>query len=183
MKILKRWWWLLPLALFLALAAFLVWALAVPAPMPEALAALQSSTSVQVETEPWLVFRPVDHDPAVGLILYPGGRVDARAYAPAARAVAEEGYLVAIVPMPLNLAFFAPDRAAEVMAAFPETGHWAVGSGLWTTDYGLPSAGALPTYTSSTYTVPSPPPSWSYPLIPILRAPWVTSAAVMKLPV
>jgi pimeloyl-ACP methyl ester carboxylesterase len=61
------------------------------------------------------------------LILYPGGRVDARAYAPAARAIAEAGYLVAIAPMPLNLAVFAPDRAAEVMQAFPEIEQWAVG--------------------------------------------------------
>jgi dienelactone hydrolase len=29
--------------------------------------------------------------------------------------------------MPLNLAVFAPDRAAEVMAAFPQIGRWAVG--------------------------------------------------------
>jgi len=41
--------------------------------------------------------------------------VDPRAYAPAARALAEEGYLVVIVPMPLNLAVLAPGRAAEVM--------------------------------------------------------------------
>ena len=31
------------------------------------------------------------------------------------------------IRVPLNLAFFAPDRAAEVMAAFPEVEHWAVG--------------------------------------------------------
>jgi len=127
MRILKRWWWLLPLAIASAMAAFVVWALAVPAPMPEALAALQPSDSVQVETEPWLVFRPLENELPVGLILYPGGRVDARAYAPAARALAEEGHPVVIVPMPLNLAFFAPDRAAEVMAAFPEVQQWAVG--------------------------------------------------------
>ena len=72
-----------------------------------------------------MVFRP--GDPTTGLILYPGGRVDPRAYAPTARALAEEGYLVVIVPMPLNLAFFAPGRAAEVMAAFPDIESWAVG--------------------------------------------------------
>jgi len=95
--------------------------------MPEALAALQSDAQVQVEAEGWLIFRPVGGERAVGLILYPGGRVDPRAYAPPARAIAAEGYLVVMVPMPLNLAFFGPDRAAEVMAAFPEVEHWAVG--------------------------------------------------------
>jgi pimeloyl-ACP methyl ester carboxylesterase len=95
--------------------------------MPEGLAALVPDARVAVDTSPWLVFRPVDRAPTVGLILYPGGRVDPRAYAPAARTVAEQGYLVAIVPVPLNLAFFAPNRAAAVMAAFPSIERWAVG--------------------------------------------------------
>ena len=127
MRKLKRWLGLLFLLLLLSLAGFVVWASTPSSPMPEALAALQSDAQVQVETEPWLIFRPVGGKPAVGLILYPGGRVDPRAYAPAARAIAAEGYLVVLVPVPLNLAFFGPDRAAEVMAAFPEVKRWAIG--------------------------------------------------------
>jgi hypothetical protein len=127
MKWIKRLWWVLPALLILVGVAFFLWASAAAKPMPEALAALESDASVQVKTDPWLVFRPVDSDPTVGLILYPGGRVDPRAYAPTARAVAEEGHLVVIVPMPLNLAVFAPSRAAEVMAAFPGIERWAVG--------------------------------------------------------
>ena len=127
MRLLKRWWWLLPVVLILALAGFVVWAGTAAAPMPEALASLRSDTHVEVDQDPWLVFRPVGEEPEVGLVLYPGARVDPRAYAPAARALAEDGYLVVIVPMPLNLAFFAPDRAAEVMAVFPEIERWAVG--------------------------------------------------------
>jgi hypothetical protein len=127
MKWIKRLWWVLPALLILGGVAFTLWASAAATPMPEALAALDSDASVQVETDPWLAFRPVDLDPTVGLILYPGGRVDPRAYAPAARALAEEGYLVVIVPMPLNLAVFASGRAAEVMAAFPGIERWAVG--------------------------------------------------------
>jgi pimeloyl-ACP methyl ester carboxylesterase len=69
----------------------------------------------------------LDVDPAVGLILYPGGRVDPRAYAPPARAIAAGGYLVVIVPMPLNLAVFGPNRAAEVMDTFPGIELWAIG--------------------------------------------------------
>jgi len=53
--------------------------------------------------------------------------VDPRAYASTARGLAEDGYLVVIVPMPLDLAFFAPGRAAEVMAAFPGIKNWAIG--------------------------------------------------------
>jgi pimeloyl-ACP methyl ester carboxylesterase len=94
--------------------------------MPEAVAALESDGWVQVGTEPWLIFEPTGPRSNVGLIVYPGGRVDARSYAPTARAVAEAGHLTVIVPMPLNLAVLAPDRAGEVMAAFPEVDRWAV---------------------------------------------------------
>lgn len=127
MRLLKRWWWLVPLVLFLAAAGgFLVWASTPLGPMAEAVAALESDADVQVETEPWLVFRPTDAQADVGLIVYPGGRVDPRAYAPVARAVAEAGYQAVIVPMPLNLAVLAPARAGEVMAAFPEVDRWVV---------------------------------------------------------
>jgi dienelactone hydrolase len=127
MRRLKRWWWLLPLLLIVTAAAVLIWASTGPAPMPEALAALQSDSRVEVQTEPWLIFKPTEQDPTTGLILYPGGRVDARAYAPTAQSIAQQGYLVIIVPMPLDLAFFAPDRALEVIAAFPNIEAWAVG--------------------------------------------------------
>jgi len=95
--------------------------------MPEALTALESNSLTQVTTERWLVFQPASEDPIAGLVLYPGGRVDPRSYSPAARAVAEEGYLVVIMPMPLNLAVFASDAAVDVIAAYPEVSAWAIG--------------------------------------------------------
>jgi len=127
MRKLKRWLGLLFLLLLMALVGFVVWASMPSSPMPEALAVLQSDAQVQVETEPWLIFRPVGGNPTVGLVLYPGGRVDPRAYTPPARAIAAGGYLVVIVSMPLNLAFFGPNRAEGVMAAFPEVERWALG--------------------------------------------------------
>jgi pimeloyl-ACP methyl ester carboxylesterase len=95
--------------------------------MPEAVAALNSDDQVQVETEPWLIFQPATGEPDTGLIFYPGGRIDPRSYAPAARAIAAQGYLVVIVPMPLNLAVFGVERASEVMEAFPQIEHWVIG--------------------------------------------------------
>ena len=95
--------------------------------MPEAVAALRSDARVTVVADHWLTFRPMESAPTVGLIFYPGGRVDARAYAPAMHALAEAEYLSVVVPMPFNLAVFGADRAADVQAAFPEIAHWAVG--------------------------------------------------------
>jgi pimeloyl-ACP methyl ester carboxylesterase len=107
--------------------AFVVWGETPARPMPEALAALQSDTQVAVTTGKWLVFTPAASPPTTGFILYPGGRVDYRAYAPQAHAIAAHGYLVVIVRMPLNLAVFNPAAAAGVVAAYPEITTWAVG--------------------------------------------------------
>lgn len=113
--------------LLLASAGFLVWGSNPLGPAPEALAALQSDSTVAVSTSPWLEFRPAASQPMTGFVFYPGGRVDYRSYAPLARAIAAQGYLVIIPPMPLSLAVFAPGKAAEVIAAYPEIRHWAVG--------------------------------------------------------
>lgn len=112
--------------LLLAVAAFVIWAMTPLGPMPEALAALESDASVQVTTDPWYTFMPTGERNDVGLIIYPGGRVDPRSYAPTARAIAEQGYPVVIVPMPLNLAVFGIDKAADVIAAMPEVERWAI---------------------------------------------------------
>lgn len=113
--------------LVLAAGGFVVWAETPLGPMPEAVAALESDGEVTVQTAPWLLFSPTVKTPTVGLIFYPGGRVDPRSYAPAARAIAAQGYLVVIPPVPLNLAVFAPDIATDVIGANPAIQHWFVG--------------------------------------------------------
>jgi hypothetical protein len=123
--------WFIPIGIVvvLALAAlgFVVWGSMAAQPMPEALAAMQSDAQVRVQTNSWLEFSPAATEPSTGLILYPGGKVDPRAYAPAAHTLAAQGYLVVIVPMPLNLAVFGVDRANDVIAAYPSIRHWAIG--------------------------------------------------------
>jgi acetyl esterase/lipase len=123
----RRWWWVLLLIPLLLIGGFVIWAETPLGPMPEALAALESDEQVQVEQGKWYIFRPVNQTPETGIIIYPGGRVDPRSYAPTARLLAEEGYLTIIVPMPLNLAVFNPDAAEEVIAANPDISTWVVG--------------------------------------------------------
>ncbi len=115
------------IAFVVAGIGFAWWASQAAEPMPEALAALTSTADVTVDYTAWLTFTPTDQNPVGGLIFYPGGRVDPRAYAPAAQAIAAAGYLVVITPMPLNLAVLAPNRAEEVIAAYPNIEHWALG--------------------------------------------------------
>lgn len=106
---------------------FVIWATSTNPVLPEAAAALQSDVQVSVEQDRWIVFEPAGVEPQTGLIFYPGGRVDPRAYAPAMRTIAAEGYLAVIVPMPLNLAVFGSERAAGVIEAFPQVQRWAIG--------------------------------------------------------
>lgn len=127
----RRWllWGLAVLALVIVLAGVGTWAFVATngRPMPEAVAALQSDDKVRVTTEPWLIFEPTRDARPVGFIFYPGGLVQPTAYAPAARALAAQGYTTVIVPMPLNLAVLAPDRAKDVIAAYPQIPRWVVG--------------------------------------------------------
>ncbi len=107
---------------------FVIWGSTPARPMPEAISALSNSDEVKVETGKWLVFTPVSNSSATtGYIFYPGGRVDYRAYAPMAKSLAQEGFLVIIPRMPLNLAVFGINEAADVMAAHPEIKHWVLG--------------------------------------------------------
>lgn len=114
----------------LALAAFGYWRYdsqdRISQVTPEALAALQSDASVNITQDDWIVFAPAGASPTKGLIFYPGGEVDERGYAEPLRGIAASGYLVVLVPMPLQLAVFAPNRADEVIAAFPEIKTWAI---------------------------------------------------------
>src|SRR5512135_3173361 len=99
----KRLRWILSglvVVLVLAVGGFVAWAEITPPPEPTALAALQSDSAVQVSTNRWLVFQPANGPATTGFVFYPGGKVDPRAYAPQAHAIAGQGFLVVIVPVP-----------------------------------------------------------------------------------
>jgi len=128
MKILKK----VIIALLVLVGAisigFFIWGSTPAQPMPEAISTLASSDTVTVQTGKWLVFEPAGSTPATtGYIFYPGGRVDYRSYAPMAKALVQEGFLVVIPRMPLNLAVFGINEAADVIAAYPEINHWVMG--------------------------------------------------------
>jgi hypothetical protein len=107
---------------------FVAWASTPLGPGPSAMAALAPNATVSVETvNDWTVFRPTEASAQKGFIFYPGGRVDYRSYAPILKSVAQHGFLVVLVPMPLSMAFFAPDKADAVTSAFPEIQYWALG--------------------------------------------------------
>ena len=114
--------------ILIGLISFTIWASNAAPAQDIALEQLTSTSDVKFEVvNNWLVFRPAEKSATTGLILYPGARVDPQAYAVAAHQIAAEGFLVVIVPMPLNLAIFGIDRAEEVIQTFSEIDIWAIG--------------------------------------------------------
>jgi len=95
-------------------------------PAPLALEALQSDDQVSVELADMIVLKPVAVEPDVGVVFYHGAETDPRVYGRPLRALAEAGYLVVAVTMPRYLAVMAPDKADEVLAAFPGIESWTI---------------------------------------------------------
>jgi hypothetical protein len=127
MKIIKRILLGLVIVAVLISFGFVVWAETPLGPAPEALAALKSDSQVTVTTDKFITFQPANTQPTTGFIFYPGGRVDYRSYAAPLHEIAAQGYLVVLVPVRLNMAFFDINAAQPVFAAHPEIQHWAVG--------------------------------------------------------
>jgi hypothetical protein len=133
-RILRRIAMAVVVLLVVGIAAFLWWARPQPL-LPEATAALTSTPIVAFEAgaDGRLTYTSTEHldrgdaAPDTGLVLYTGGKVPPAAYAPAAQAIAEQGYVVIIVPAPLNFAIFDTGAAGPAIADHPEITAWAVG--------------------------------------------------------
>lgn len=91
---------------------------------PAALAALAPSATVSVaEDRSSVTFTPEKARPGA-LVLYPGARVDPRAYSVLARAVAERGHEVVVLKCPYDIAFLCTGRSRAVAG---DGVGWAVG--------------------------------------------------------
>lgn len=110
-------------------SVFVFWASDAAPASDVALKALSSDSQTYVTIEyGWATFYPADNPrPETGFIFYPGGKVDYRAYAPLMKMIADEGYFVVVMPVPLNLAMFDINVAARIQAQYPEIKNWFVG--------------------------------------------------------
>lgn len=112
----------------LAGLGLIVWGNDAYPPLQPALDALQSDSQVTVtEQEGFITFEPAGAEATTGFVLYPGGRVDYRVYAPVLRQIAARGFFVAVVKVRINLAFFDANAADRVITKYPAIRYWAIG--------------------------------------------------------
>ncbi len=116
------------------------------------------STKISKTYDNYFIFSPVDdNDLNTGFIFYPGGKVEALAYAPLMKKLSDRGLTAVLVEMPFNLAVFDTAAADRVLDEFEDIDNWFIGghslggamasSYLERTDYeyvGLVLLGAYP---------------------------------------
>jgi len=66
-------------------------------------------------------------DVNVGLIFYPGGKVEYTAYEPLMKSLASEGIMCVLMKMPFNLAVFDVNAADGVQELYPNIEKWYIG--------------------------------------------------------
>lgn len=107
-----------------------------------ALAALSSTESYNVsENSDFITFTPLEDKSDVGIIIYPGAKVQAESYAVIASELASNGYTTIIVKMPFNLAIFDVNKADSVIADHREINEWVIMGhslgGVFASDYAV----------------------------------------------
>lgn len=107
--------------------AFLAWALTPLGPSAVALQSMAADDSVSVaQKDGRLEVSPRSVTPTSAVIIYPGGRIEPRSYAPLARRLATAGHLAVIVEAPLSLAILDADAARAPIDAHPEIATWVL---------------------------------------------------------
>lgn len=107
-----------------------------------AINALSSTSYYTVNnTADFITFTPIHNKSSVGVIFYPGAKVEAESYAVIASELAYRGYTTVIVKMPFNLAFLDVNKADQVITNHPEITTWAIAGhslgGVFASDYAV----------------------------------------------
>lgn len=103
--------------------SFFVWASATYTPSEQ----LQSLVNIeQFITDDALIMAPEDGN-RIGMIVYPGAKVENTAYSYYAQGLMNEGYTVIVPQMPFNFALLSSSKATTYIEQFPQINEWIVG--------------------------------------------------------
>lgn len=120
-KVLKRLGMGLLVLVLVSLTGFAVYTLDYSRATPSALEAYTQSTKQSSSVHAFL-----SSTSSVGIIFYPGGKVDSKAYSPLCLELSEVGYSTFLVDMPFNLAVFDIDAANRVRKLNPQIKTWFI---------------------------------------------------------
>jgi hypothetical protein len=87
-------------------------------------ALISTSNNIEVDKNITTVTSTIQTDESIGLIFYPGGKVESSAYLPLLEKISQRGITCFLVDMPLNLAIFDLDAATTVMESHSEIDRW-----------------------------------------------------------
>ncbi|MDO4650796.1 MAG: alpha/beta fold hydrolase [Eubacteriales bacterium] len=88
-------------------------------------AAIQKDESIVVKEQNWLYLKAKSDE--IGLIFYPGAKVEYSAYLPLMKNLQEKNINCFLVKMPGNLAILGSNRGEQVIEAHPEIQKWYLG--------------------------------------------------------
>lgn len=118
-------WFVLGL-LALAMIVFSLWCMLPFGAMTQAMDAVISDQAVNVTEDINALSFESTTPNGTGIVLYPGARVSAAAYAPLARRLALEGIQVYVAKFPLKMAVLKGNAANSIIKANPEITTWYV---------------------------------------------------------
>jgi len=94
-----------------------------------------------VDTANSITFTPIENKSSIGIIFYPGAKIQPEAYSVIASKLATEGYTTIIVKMPFNLAIFGTNKADNVIDQHREISTWVIGGhslgGVFASDFAV----------------------------------------------
>lgn len=114
-KVIKKVLVSLGILLVVIVVGFMIWAGAIIKPMELAKQTISEPEGYMIEEEPYLHYRPIDNALDIGIIIYPGARVDDVAYGVIASELAKLGYDVYIVDFFVDFAVFGKNEADKIL--------------------------------------------------------------------
>lgn len=109
---------------------FLIWSINPLKPLSEVENYLKSSENVKIEYVGKDIFFKPKTNSNIGIIFYPGGHVDYRAYAPLGFYLAKNNINFVLLKMPLNLAFFRTNGAKNIIDKYGNIEWYVAGHSL-----------------------------------------------------
>lgn len=108
--------------ILISVGVFFIWANDYYPAEDEVVMAMKGDMSIE-EIDNLTILTP-DNESEIGIIFYPGAKVQAISYIPLLNKLKDAGYTCALIEMPFNMAIFDSDAADKVFDILPNIKNW-----------------------------------------------------------